>query len=437
MQIEKIKNDLILKEGLKYFDFAASGLACNSVEREIERVLRTYANTHSLGGENAHTTSEYYENARAKIKEMLGCAGRYYLISCGFGATAAIKKLWEILGIYLPPNTKKRLNLTNFATNERAKFPLIVISPYEHHSVEISLRQALCELVRVPLGADGLMDFGKLNEILGANKGREIYGVFSACSNATGILVDYKQVFLALKMHGAKLFIDASALVAHDNVDLGFCDGLFFGAHKLIGGVGACGILALKKEFLEGAEPTFAGGGAVKYADFSTQSFVIDKERLEEPGTPGITALIRAYLALDLRRKVGFATIKERESALNAKFIDEISKIKEIKIYGNLSAPRVPIFAFNMQNLASDALASVLSSKFEIQTRSGCDCAAPYGFDLTALAPDPVNQTKPSWVRASFSWVNDEDDIAYLAHALKEIVKIRTKINFVSGKYRC
>ena len=434
MQIDEIRKNLILKEGVKYFDFAASGLAYAPIEREIERILQTYGNIHSLGGESANLTSEYYENARAKIKEMLGCAGKYYLISCGFGATAAIKKLWEILGIYIPPATKKRLNL---GAVDKKSLPLVVISPYEHHSVEISLRNALCECVRVPLGDDGLVNFAALDEILHANFGREIYGVFTAASNVSGVLIDYKRVFLSLKMHGGKLFIDASALIAHSNVDLGFCDGLFFGAHKLIGGVGACGILALKKELLSSDEPTFAGGGAVKYADFSTQSYVVDKERLEEAGTPGIIAMIRTYLALDLRRRVGEGAIKERENALNAKFIDEISKIKEIKIYGNLSAPRVPIFAFNMQNLLPDALSSVLSSKFEIQTRSGCDCAAPYGFDLTGALPNPNEQIKPSWVRASFSWVNEPSDIDYLAHALREIVKIRGRINFVSGKYRC
>ena len=166
MDFETIKENIILKEGVKYFDCAASGLAYRPIEAEIERVLATYANVHSAGGESAEITSDYYENARAKIKELLGCEERYYLISCGFGATAAIKKLWEILGIYLPPATRDRFGLRRESLKD---LPLFIVSPFEHHSVEISLRQGLCEVVRVPLEPSGLMDFARLGEILSAN----------------------------------------------------------------------------------------------------------------------------------------------------------------------------------------------------------------------------------------------------------------------------
>ncbi|WP_298024287.1 aminotransferase class V-fold PLP-dependent enzyme, partial [uncultured Campylobacter sp.] len=315
--------------------------------------------------------------------------------------------------------------------------PLFIISPFEHHSVEISLRQGLCEVVRVPPDPSGLMDFARLGEILSANKGREIYGVLTAASNVTGLKLDYKRAYLMLKAHGGRLFVDASALIAHENVDLGFCDGVFFGAHKFLGGVGASGILAVRKELLRGEEPTFAGGGTIKYADALTQRFIIDKERLEEAGTPGIIALVRAYLALKLRKSAGLEAIKSREEAICRRFISEIPKIPEIEIYGNLTAPRVPIFAFNMQGLGADALAGVLGQKFEIQTRAGCDCAAPYGFDLLGLQPDTEMSRKPAWVRASFSFIHDESDVDFLAEALRQIAQIRDKITFVAGKYRC
>jgi len=201
--------------------------------------------------------------------------------------------------------------------------------------------------------------------------------------------------------------------------------------------VGASGILAVRKELLRGEEPTFAGGGTIKYADALTQRFIIDKERLEEAGTPGIIALVRTYLALKLRKSAGLEAIKSREEAICKRFISEISKIPEIEIYGNLTAPRVPIFAFNMKGLGADALAGVLGQKFEIQTRAGCDCAAPYGFDLLGLQPDTEMSRKPAWVRASFSFIHDESDVDFLAEALRQIAKIRDKITFVAGKYRC
>ena len=434
LSLDEIRKNIILKQGVHYFDYTASGLAYEPVEREIANVLKTYANTHSDSSSSAIITQKRYEGARESLKKLLGLDERFYLIACGQGATAAIKKFQELLGIYLPPATRDRLGLRRESLKD---LPLFIISPFEHHSVEISLRQGVCEVVRVPLGADGLMDFARLGEILSANKGREIYGVLTAASNVTGLKLDYKRAYLMLKAHGGRLFVDASALIAHENVDLGFCDGVFFGAHKLLGGVGASGILAVRKELLRGEEPTFAGGGTIKYADALTQRFIIDKERLEEAGTPGIIALVRTYLALKLRKSVGLEAIKSREEAIYRRFISEISKIPEIEIYGNLTAPRVPIFAFNMQGLGADALAGVLGQKFEIQTRAGCDCAAPYGFDLLGLQPDTEMSRKPAWVRASFSFIHDESDVDFLAEALRQIAQIRDKITFVAGKYRC
>ncbi|MBQ7674833.1 MAG: aminotransferase class V-fold PLP-dependent enzyme, partial [Campylobacter sp.] len=72
INLENLKNDIILQDGIKYFDFAASALALKSVENEILRILQTYANTHSKTSSNSITTQNYYENARAKFKNLLG-----------------------------------------------------------------------------------------------------------------------------------------------------------------------------------------------------------------------------------------------------------------------------------------------------------------------------------------------------------------------------
>ena len=87
INLENLKNDIILQDGIKYFDFAASSLALKSVENEILRILQTYANTHSKTSSNSITTQNYYENARAKFKNLLRVDDKFSLISCGFGAT--------------------------------------------------------------------------------------------------------------------------------------------------------------------------------------------------------------------------------------------------------------------------------------------------------------------------------------------------------------
>lgn len=102
-----------------------------SVEKEIEFVLRIYANTHSECSKCTKITSDYYENSRAGIKLILGLSDDFYLVPSGYGSTTAIKRFQEILGIYIPPKTREVLE-QNFKLNfkDKSKFPLILISPY-------------------------------------------------------------------------------------------------------------------------------------------------------------------------------------------------------------------------------------------------------------------------------------------------------------------
>lgn len=64
LNIETLKQDIILKKGIYYFDFTASALALKSVEKEINKILKTYANTHSDSSINSFLTQKYYEDAR-------------------------------------------------------------------------------------------------------------------------------------------------------------------------------------------------------------------------------------------------------------------------------------------------------------------------------------------------------------------------------------
>ena len=126
-----------------------------------------------------------------EIGDALGLDERFYLISAGCGATGAIKKFEEIMGLYLPPMSANRLGEERL---KGANLPLVIISPYEHHSNEISLREGLCEVVRIPLSKSGEINFGRLDQLLKINSKREIIGSFSAASNVTGVISDDKQI---------------------------------------------------------------------------------------------------------------------------------------------------------------------------------------------------------------------------------------------------
>ena len=420
VSIDEIRKNIILKKGVRYFDYTASGLAYAPIERRIAKYLKTYANTHSESASNALKTQKRYEKARQRLKDALGLDERFYLISAGCGATGAIKKFEEIMGLYLPPMSANRLGEESL---KGANLPLVIISPYEHHSNEISLREGLCEVVRIPLSKSGEINFGRLDQLLKINSKREIIGSFSAASNVTGIISDYKKIYVMMKRYGATVAFDAASFSSHDNLDADYFDALFLSPHKLLGGVGSCGLLAIKKELVKSDKPTFAAGGTVSYVSRSSHFFAPSVERTEEGGTQHVMGLIRAALAYRLRNEVGLDVIKSREDELARLFCEGLDKIPEVVSYCPRAVPRLPIFAFNVKGVSPYDFAEALSKDYDVQTRAGCACAGPYGHDLLGLKDDQKFDQKPGWVRVSLHYSHTQKDIAYLLKAIKKTIK--------------
>ena len=417
--IDEVRKNVILKDGIYYFDYTASGLAYAPIEDEISKFLKTYANTHSDSSSSAVLTQKRYENARAELKELLGLDDSFYLIATGQGATAAIKKFQEIMGIYLPPATRELIGTQNL---RNVKVPLAIISPYEHHSVEVSLREGLCDIERIRLDESGKIDILNLKQILKLNSKRKIIACFSAASNVTGIKSDYKEIYRLVKEYGGIFALDAATLSAYENIDCRYFDALFLSPHKLLGGVGSCGLLVIKKELCKDV-PTFAAGGTVKYVSRTSHLFVNEFEHLEEGGTPPIIQLIRANLAYKLRNEIGFEVIEKAEYELGSLFCEELKNIDEVINYCPKNVERLPIFAFNIKDVSPYDFAASLSNDFGVQTRAGCDCAGPYGHDLLHLKDNAVFDVKPGWVRVSIHYTHTKEDIKYLVNAIKSCIK--------------
>ena len=418
--LDEIRKNIILKPGVHYFDYTASGLAYEPVEREIGEILKTYANTHSDSSSSAIITQRRYEGARESLKKLLGLDERFYLIACGQGATAAIKKFQELLGIYLPPVTRSAIGEANLRA---AQLPLVLVSPYEHHSNELSFREGLCDYLRVPLSEGGEIDLLALERILKLNAGRRIIGSFSAASNVTGVISDYKKISELIRAAGGIVAFDCAALSSHANLDCDYFDAIFLSPHKLLGGPASCGLLAIKKELLNSDVPTFAAGGTVAYANREGHVFLKNPEQLEEGGTPPIIGLMRANLAYALRNEVGFERIKSAEDELARLFESELAGIDEIINYAPKGAPRLPIISFNVRGVSAYDFAASLSNDFGIQTRAGVMCAGPYAHDLLGIKEGRMPEAKPGFVRVSLHYTHTEQDVRYLVDAIKSCIK--------------
>lgn len=416
----EISDQIIGKNKESYFDYTASGLAFQPIEDRLQEVLTTYANTHSEFAGDAKTTSFNYDIARVKVREYLGLNEDFVVFPCGSGATGAIKKFQELLGLYIPPATKKRFHI-DFDNVEK---PLILVGPFEHHSNEISYREALCDTIRIPL-KDGNVDLEFLAKTLEENKHREIIGAFSTASNVTGIVSPFDEISWLLRKYNAVVAFDSAASCACMNPPNELFDVLFLSPHKLLGGPGTCGILAIRKSLVDQTiSPTFAGGGTVAYVTKHDHDFNTDIELREDAGTPPILQLIKTAFAFQLRDEIGLERIQQRKIELFKIFKDGLAKIPGHTIYGQPENQKsVGIMAINFHGVTPYDLCEMLSKDYGIQTRAGCSCAGPYGQDLFGIPEGEKPKEKPSWLRISINYTHSEKSIKHLLDALEVCVK--------------
>jgi len=415
--LKNIRKNIISNDDILYFDYTASGLAYRPIEEKILDILKTYANTHSEVSSSAIITNNYYDKARADLKTTLELDNTFYVMPTGTGATAAIKKFQELMGIYIPPMTRKRYNV------EPKTLPLVFVGPYEHHSNEISFREGLCEVIRVPLDITQHIDLEFLEEKLKENENREIIASFSVASNVTGVISDYRKIYTLVKRYGGVFCLDAAAASPYLNVDCNYYDAMFLSPHKLLGGVGSCGLLIIKKELCLEDKPTFAGGGTVAYVSRKSHEFLSDKELIEDAGTPGIIQFIRAALAYNLRNEVGLQKIADTERELKQYFGTRVKQIDGLKLFCSFDQEKLPIFSIIFKGSNPFDISQYLSDNFNIQTRAGCSCAGPYGHDLLELEDGQEFDTKPGWLRISVHFTHTKDEIDTLIQAIKDAIK--------------
>jgi len=413
-----LRKNLILEENILYLDFTASGLAYKPIEEKILEILKTYANTHSEVWYNASITSKYYEEARKSLYESLELDDSFCILPTWTWTTWAIKKFQELIWIYVSPRFKERFEINS------EKKPLVIIWPFEHHSNEISFREAICDVIVCPLNSKNTLDLEKLEEIVEENKHREIIWSFSSASNVTWIKNPIEKIYKIIKKYDWIMCVDSAASSPYMNVDSRFFDVMFLSPHKLIWWPWSCWILVIKKEIAKKSKkPTFAWWWTVNYVSRTTQEYSEIIEYREDAWTPWILQFIRASLAYNLRNKIWLDKIHKKEEELKKYFYSSIWKIKWLKLYCSKNYEKINIFSFNIDWFSPYFLAEELSTKYWIQTRAGCSCAGPYWHYLLWLEDWKVDlQNKPWWLRIWWHYLYEKKDIDFFINSLNEII---------------
>lgn len=438
-----------------YCDYTASGRSLHFVERYLHTLLRSYANTHTEDDISGRAMSKLLHDAEEAIKRAVNAGPSGKIVACGTGATGAIDKLQQILGIAIPPVTKARYaeHLIEFLGADRSRAfedfqrerqPVVFVGPYEHHSNEISWRQGLATVVTVDLRDDGGIDLNHLAALLQSpeHQNRLKIGSFSAASNVTGMRTPVHEIAMLLHRHSAVACFDYAANGPYVEIDMNrgddrWIDAIFLSPHKFIGGPGSSGILVFNPRlYRPDLPPTVAGGGTVDYVSPIDQDFVNDIETREKSGTPGILQTIRAALAFEIKRALTPAAIEAREQVLLDRAFERWRHVDGLEILGNPDpACRIGIVSFSIRDprggfLHPKFVTVLLNDLFGIQSRAGCSCAGPYGHRLLSIGHDISEQyrdwikrgyhgIKPGWCRIGFHFVMDDVDANFVIEAIR------------------
>lgn len=449
---------------MMYADYTASGRCLCFVENYLRQLQRIYANSHTEDDISGRSMTRLLHEAEGSIKKSVNAGDSGRIVCVGSGATGAIDKLQQIIGVSLPPVTRQTLasllgnalgneKIEVFKTYLRENQPIVFVGPYEHHSNEISWRENLTTVVAVKLDQDGGIDLNHLEELLQdpAYQGRKRIGAFSAASNVTGMISPVHEIAVLLHRYDAIACFDYAASAPYVQINMNppagsfegdaSLDAIFISPHKFLGGPGSSGVLVFNERlYHRELPPTVSAGGTVDYVGTTNQDFITHIEEREKPGTPGVLQVLKAAMVFEVKDNVTVERITQREHELLKKVFDRWLKNPGIEILGNQDpSKRVGIVSFNVKSNSDDPagtrylhpkfVTTLLNDLFGIQSRAGCSCAGPYGHRLLSIDDDTSEKyrgcvvdgfsgIKPGWCRVSMHYVMDDLEVDYLLDAV-------------------
>ena len=243
--------------------------------------------------------------------------------------------------------------------------------------------------------------------------------VINHISNVTGYIYDIETIGNFCKENNLLFIVDTSqsAGFADINVEKQNINILCFTGHKSLFGIQGTGGIYVEEGLI--LNPLLEGGTG-SFSKLPRQPKTMPE--LLECGTLNTPGILSLSAGIDFINSVGLNKIREHEYNLTKLFIDKISNLENIIIYGDKDKFRGPVVSINIEGITSSDFAAILDEEFNICTRSGFHCAP--------LAHKYLGTYEYGCVRFSFGYFNTEEEILYAADAIKEISEYILKEKF-------
>nr|WP_300095277.1 aminotransferase class V-fold PLP-dependent enzyme [Sedimentibacter sp.] len=442
---------------ITYADFTASARGLKFMEEYLADIQKCYANTHTEDDMTGEVMTKILHKSLAIIKKHFNAEKNCVAIPSGNGATGAVETFAKIVGIYIPPATRERVDkiiggylkngkglhdIVNESEDCIKQIPVVFIGPYEHHSNILMWKEGLAETVEINLNQDGKFDLDDLRRKVSDKKYKDRFkiGSFSAASNVTGVITPVYEIAKIMHENNGYVCFDYAACSPYVEINMNkgcmeFFDAVYVAPHKWVGGTGSSGLLILNERLYDNSlPPTVSGGGTVSYVSAYAHDYISNPEIREMAGTPGIIQLFKAALAIELKDFTGTEKIENKEKYYTKKVLDRLKSNHDIEILGPADENRMPIFSIKIKHrdklLHPRFAAKLINDLFGIQMRAGCACTAPYGHRLMKISEekskdyrqfikDGFTSIKPGWLRFNIHYLMTEHEVEFILRAVE------------------
>jgi cysteine desulfurase family protein len=317
--------------------------------------------------------------------------------------------------VVLTPSATIALNQIIFGSTWD-EYKNVYVTPFEHNAIIRPLKylekKYNIKIFVIPFDNETFeLNIDKLKYDFSRNAPDYIFTTH--ISNVTGYIIPVEDIAEIARQYNPIITVDCSQSMGLLPIDClkTSADYLVFAGHKsLYGPFGIGGFIDVRGK-MELSEVILGGTGS----DSLNPDMPNSLPHKYESASYNIQAISGLNAALNWIKSESVQEIYEKENILTAKVIDGLNQISGIRVYKPSDIKKITsIVSFNLHDLNANDVGLILDQDFNIAVRSGYHCAP--------LVHDFLNTRRTGGtVRISVGYFNNEKQIEYLLHSLRNI----------------